>query len=483
MRAGLGFAAVHVVFAAAGMALLYALGLVSRLRALTWALGPAYFCGLAAVMPVLILLLVLGVPVRLPLFAAVSLALTAAFGAAGLAAARRGREPLPVPAPAPTRIEAAGALAAIAALALFFGVGTTSFENLATLGDDWAIWSYKGLALFEFGVLQPEIFEGTDPGPSQPGHPVLQPLLQSLFFRAMSGPHLQEFHAALWIVFASFVWTVAFLLRSRGAGLPLLAPLAALALTPGSQQFVAIGYADVTVAGFTAAGALAIGLWLDDGDSRYALLGSILLAAAANSKSEGLVAAALVLVAAAAAIAFARLREWRSWFAAVGIASAGAAPWVAWRARHGIENADVRPLTEALDWSLLSDRTDRLSRAIGELFEQLSNQGRWVWIVPCFLVLGIVCLANGTARRQAGFYLGTATLMMLVLFWVYWTTRRQDFDTYLHFSADRVVTGVVFVSGVGLMHLIALAAPWQRPARSADPPPEQTAKPPGRAAV
>jgi hypothetical protein len=59
------------------------------------------------------------------------------------------------------------------------------------------------------------------------------------------------------------------------------------------------------------------------------------------------------------------------------------------------------------------------------------------------------------ARRVAAFYLGVATLMMLSLFWVYWTVE-ADNGHLLGVSSDRVVTGVVFVCGVGIVHLVAV---------------------------
>ena len=93
MRAAGGFVAIHAVFAAVGMALLFALGMVSRVRDIPARLGPAYLSGVAAVMSCLVLLLVVGVPIRLPELALTSVLLAIGFVAIRLWLRRRGRPP------------------------------------------------------------------------------------------------------------------------------------------------------------------------------------------------------------------------------------------------------------------------------------------------------------------------------------------------------------------------------------------------------
>jgi hypothetical protein len=456
-RSALGFAGLHLVFLAVGMALLYALGLVSQRRHLLTAIGPAYLSGLGAVMPILILLLVAGAPVRLPALGATAAALIVVCVAVGIVGSRRGRvAAAAAPAPPATRGQTWATRAGIAALGLYFAVGASAFAKLGTGNDDWGFWSYKALLFFHFGGhLDPNLFAGRFPGPPHLDYPVLQPLLESLLFRAMGGVHLQEWHIAVWIVFAAFVWTVWFLVRSRGFdSLVVLAPLGALALAPSAAGWAAAGMADVTVASFAAAGALAIGLWLDGAANAYALLGAVLLTAAANTKNEGIAAAAAVLLAAAAALALTRTRRWRGWSAAAAVAAAGTVPWIAWRSAHGLGNDDVPPLSRSLDWGYLTGRLDRLSSAVGKLAAQLANQGVWIWLVPCFLALAIVCFYTRTARREAGFYLAVGAAVLASLVWAYWTGDNLGVLEWLGFSAPRVITSVVFVSGIGAIHLI-----------------------------
>jgi hypothetical protein len=469
VRAAVGFAAIHLVFAAVGLCLLYALGLVSRRRDALAALGPAYLSGLAAVMLCLLLLLVLGVAVRLPVLGAVSAGLSVAFVCVRLVLARRGHAPIGRPPPAASPLERLVTRAAILALGLYFALGTSAFAKVPTEGnDDWAFWSFKALGLYQVdGAVRNGLFLNGALHPAHLDYPLLQPLLEALTFRAMGGIHLQEWHMSLWIVFAAFVWTGGYLLRTRGISmLVVLAPLGAIALSPYAAYLTTTGYADVTLACFVAAGALAIGLWLDGGRVEYALLGAVLLAAAANVKNEGQTAAAAILVAALVMLRIGRERRWRQWLVTAAIVVGGALPWIVWRSSEHLANNDVPPLGDSLDVGFLTGRLDRLGSAIAELFQQVAFQDRWLWVVPSFLALAVVAIATAAARRQAAFYLTAGLLMTLPVLWAYWTGK-ISIDSWLLHSANRVVVPLVFVSGVGAIHLLApLLGPGAlRPAR------------------
>ncbi|MEA2472830.1 MAG: hypothetical protein QOE06_745 [Thermoleophilaceae bacterium] len=461
MRGLAGYLGFVAAFVAPGLALLYALGLVRRVREVPAALGPAFLAGVAVVMSLLMLALTAGVAVRMPAFAAAAGGLTAALAVSGFVLARRSEtgdgEPAPVCAAAPTALEKWLTRAVIGLLAAFFVIGYTAYRKSSTVGDDWAIWSYKGLALFEFGgKLDNGTFTGTVPGPAHLDYPLLLPLFQSLFFRSVGAAQLQQFHSVLWLLFAAFIWTIAWLARARG--LPLLAlliPTAALAFTSKSHTLVADGYADVPVAAFAGAGVLAVGLWLQNGGRRYAILGAVLLVAAANTKNEGLMAAAAVLAVAGAVVLIERGREWRTWLMTAAVVAAGVAPWTLWRSSNHIRSQDVAPLGDALGPSHTLDRLDRVPKSFTALLDSLSDGAHWGYIPACLLVLAIACLVWGTARRQAAFYLAVPTVMLLGLVFVYWTGL-PPIDYWLENSANRTVAGVVYVCGVGLVHLTAL---------------------------
>jgi 4-amino-4-deoxy-L-arabinose transferase-like glycosyltransferase len=271
----------------------------------------------------------------------------------------------------------------------------------------------------------------------------------------MDGVHLQEWHMSLWILFAAFVWTAAYLVRSRGhSTLLVLAPVGALALSPYAAYITSTGYADVAVACFVATGALAIGLWLDGGRVEYALLGALLLAGGANTKNEGQTAAIAILIAALVLLRIGRDQRWHQWLVATAIVVAGAAPWLAYRAGKGFGNDDVLPLHQSLDVGFLTGRLDRLGSATTELLQQVAYQDRWLWVVPAFLGLAIVCIATRAMRRQAAFYAIAGVLMMLPVLWAYWTGK-PAIDSWLLHSANRTVIPFVFTCGVGTIHLVA----------------------------
>jgi hypothetical protein len=115
----------------------------------------------------------------------------------------------------------------------------------------------------------------------------------------------------------------------------------------------------------------------------------------------------------------------------------------------------VASLGDVLRWSYLVDRLDRVPKSFSALFDQMADPGKWIYIIPCLLALAIVCLAKGVARREAAFYLAVPTLMVLGLVFVYWTGY-PEIGYWLTSSADRTITGVVYVCGVGLVHLSAL---------------------------
>ena len=468
-RTLLGFVAVHAVLIAPGAALLWALGIVERLRDLPRALGPAYIAGVALVIPTLIALLTLGWPAKLPQFVLVAAAFTTAFAVAGTLAGRRGRRVADAVADEASegRGERWGWWLGIAAIALFFVVGLSAFAKLPTGGDDATIWTFKALALFQLDSgLDNRIFESRT-GAAHPYYPILQPVLESTFFRAAGGAKTMEWHMALWTLYAAFVWTFGFLLRRRGAGrLVVLAPVAALALAPAAARGLSTGYADITVACLAGLGALCIGLWVEGAPGRYALLGGLFLGAAANTKNEGQLAALAIVTAMGVVVVAARGRGWRPLLGTAALVAASVLPWVLWRSAQGHTPHDNAALSDALSPSYLADTSGRLEATLGAVFPEFASLGNWLWIAPAFLALAIVCIAAGTLRRVAAFYLGAATLMLLGLVWIYWTGL-LEIQSWLQVSVGRTVTGIILVGAAGAAHLATRLATQPEPAGDA----------------
>jgi hypothetical protein len=464
MRETAGFVAFHLAFAVPGMALLYALGMVRRPRDVLAAVGPAYLAGIAAVMTILLAGLSAGAAIRLPVLVVVSGAVTVGLAVLGFVLARRRRAPLERTADPPGSAERWVGRAVLGLLAAFFVIGYSAFVNSSTLGDDWTIWSYKALALFHLGGSVDELlFTRSDLGPAHPYYPMLQPLFQSLFFRSVGQVQLQEFHAVLWILFGSFIWTMVWLGRSRGLPLLLvLIPAAAMTFTSKSHALVTAGYADVTVAALAGAGALCIGIWVRDHETPFALLGAVFLAGAANTKNEGVMAAGVILAVAFVFVLAQRRRGWQAWLAAAGLVVAGAIPWMLWRGANDVESEFQAPPGEALG---NLEHTERIPKSFTAIFDRLADGGQYGFLVPCLLVLTVTCLVRNTARSEAAYYLAVPVVMTLGLVFVYWTGT-LEIDYWLDNSADRTVAGIVFVCGGGLIHLVALLLSQVGPART-----------------
>lgn len=461
MRALLGFAAAHVVLLAPGLALLWCLGLLRpAARAVAFALGPAYLLGVALTAMTLQLLLVLGITLSLPLTVAVALALSGGLVALGrrLGLAQELPRVRAFASPAERALVGLGAAMTVA----WFVVGARSFDQLPTQVDDARIWSLRSLGLFFFGGLQRELFTGDAYVPSHLDYPLLVPLLNSTIFRFMGGEDLRLVHLELWICVAAFAWTVAWAL---GPGRRVLAWLPAVVVLPilgPVVDNVALGNVDTLVAGFAAAGALLVALWLEERRPALGVAGAVLLAGAACTKNEGLVAALVVLALAAVVLLvradpLPRLRRLRTWLVCAGVVAFAIVPWQVWMAAHDIANKDVPGLTTTLDPGYLADRTDRLDAAVERLFTVMSNQGVYLWIMPAFLALAAAAIvADRRLRALAGFYLAGVVLFFCALLWVFWTGV-LDIRFHLDTAADRTSMTYMLLALVGLAHLASSA--------------------------
>jgi hypothetical protein len=454
VREALGFLVVDGLLALLGAALLYALGLVHASQG--WraalAIGPAFFCGVALALPILVLLLVIGVQLTLVTLVVVCVVAGGALLAVGL---RCAPEPVVPMVPAASRLELWATRVGIAGLVLFAVLGAFAFPNLPAAGDDFRIWGLRAVALYDFGHLQPNIFLASPGFLPHLDYPLLQPALEALLYHGMGRIDLLTVHLELWIVYISFLWTAAFLLAPGRRPLLWLPAVAALAVAPGAYDWVRFGYADTTLACFLGAAVLCFGLWLESRRHAYVLLAGILLAAAGNAKAEGVPYAAIALIAVGLAVAIPR--DWRSlaWVAvAAVVAIGGVLPWRLWVGAHFGPISDVPPLHTSLHYGFLHGRLDRLNIATKAIFNRFENQGMWVWIAPTFLAACAAALVSGVARRIALFYLGAAVGITVVLMWAYWTS---NLEIYFHLttSVDRTVSATLFVAVVGAAHLIS----------------------------
>lgn len=458
MRADLAPFVVDLLLALAGFGVLLAIGIVpQRGTEMLAALGLAYLAGAAVVPIVLILLLVIGIPFTLATFAVVVLACVAA----GLVGTwRRGVEP-PPPSDAWWRRswrqwprETWVVIAFLVLFGLFALAGLISASQMSlTEWDAWSIWARKAQMLTGHDSLVGEFWTSDSYSWIHLDYPIQYPVWEALHSRAGGSFQTQDLLRHVWLLLVAFVWAAAYLLRDRVRPV-VWAPLLLLAAAaPGIWQQLLTGYADVPMGMYVCLGALLLGFWLRDGDGRLLALAAVMLAAAANLKNEGLLAAGALLVV-AGVIVFARRLAWRQYAFAVAAVVAAILPWRIWTAAQGIEG-DLPVGKTITDPGYLFDRIDRVWPAFEAICRELADQGRWLQLLPLAALMVTASLISGVGRRAAAFYLASFALLWAGLVWSYWISP-NPLAWHLATSASRVITVLVFVCLAAALHLAGL---------------------------
>jgi hypothetical protein len=463
MRELAGFALLQGVLALAGVGSLRAFGLLGAgTRPAVLGLGPAWLAGTVLVGLGLVLLLVLGVPFTLVTVAVVGV------GAAGVAFAIAWHRGV-----ASERVVDAAAVPpgrlwlvriAIAAAAAYVGFGAYAVARAPTQADDARIWSLKGLALTYYDSLRPEIFLNPATAVSHHVYPLLQPVLEAALGRVMGRPELRLFHVELWLILIASIWTGAYLIwwrRERSvreqAGVVLLA---LVALTPAIASNIWTGHADAAGAVLLAAGAVALGLWIDGAADGHLWLAAILLGAAANTKDEDMIGAIVVLSVAGAMLIFAGDRPRRlRWLGAVGIAALLILPWRIWTAMHHLRDNVTPPLPRALTPGFLIARAPELRRVGMAIVSHTVDE--WGWAAAVFLILCVVGLATRSSRRLTAFYLISFVAIAVAMLWLYGTTP-INLSHLIPRSMSRTVNEFMVLAAFGSAHLLSTLTPRRR---------------------
>jgi hypothetical protein len=417
------------------------------------ALGLAYLTGTAVVSLLLIVTLVIGVPFTLATF------LVAVLACMGIGAFRsrgqpRGHRPSVAPRSGGSwRTWQVGTWvtgAFVIVFAAYAAVGLLSASEMPLIGGDaWTIWARKAQMLTAHDSLLTGFFEGPSYGFMHPDYPLLYPVWEAIHFRAGGAFETQALLRHVWLLLITFVWAVAFLLRKEARPI-VWAPLLLLAAaTPGVWQQLLTGYADVPMAIFASLGAISLALWLRREEGQFLALAAILLAAAANTKNEGLMAAVALLLA-AGGVGFARRLRFKQFaFASLAVVAA-VLPWRVWLSVHGIEG-DL-PISDGLKPGYLLDRIDRVWPATRAIGHQLADQGRWLYLLPLATLMIVAALLSGIGRRIAGFYLASLALLSAGLVWSYWISP-HPLGWHLSTSVGRVISVLMFLCLVAAVHL------------------------------
>lgn len=334
-----------------------------------------------------------------------------------------------------------------AVIAVVVGVGALllglSFWRPVPGFDAWAIWSLKAKAIASTSDFSSPVFSSDVYEYSHRDYPPLLPAWQATAYR-LSGDLRTGWPTQFQL---AFLWTsagvgIASLVGRRRSALGLL--LVAWLLAPKLVTEAMSGYADVPMALFLIAGTAAL---LRAGDLGVTP-GAILLAAAAVTKTEGLVFAAAVVVA------FLVARRYRRRALVAGAAVAIAfAPWAAFTVTHGLAGDLWNPPEGGTHVAFDRDVVERFPIVIRSFASQATKPGSWGILLPA-AVLAVALTRFRAGPLPAAFLLATAGLILIYLLTPY------DLDWHLSRSADRVV--------VAPLGLLALAAVGTGAATSSD---------------
>jgi hypothetical protein len=471
MRADLAPLAATALYLLPGFGVLAALGMVRPTPAgALAATGLAYVTGVAAVLLSAIALTSLGVP--LDLIAVTGIAGAVTLAGFAIAASRRERtaagDDVPLRArvarvwlPRPERsVEAWAAIALVAALVVYAVIGYvgTTVEPLAGW-DAMSIWARKALLILEFGRPTAEFFGSQYYEFMNPDYPILLPFYESVFFRITGTADFQLLHGQFWILFVSFLWAAGFLCSRWGRPIVWLPLIALVAVTPGLAGDVRTLYADVPMSLFLGLGVILLGTWIADRAPSDLTLATLMLAAAANTKNEGLAAAAGVLLVAMLVVWLSELgRNAVRAVLPLAVAAAGfavaVAPWRIWVALNDIPSVTI-PVAKGFDPVFLADHADRIWPAVSAMGSELGDPSRWHYLLALALAICLASLGARTQRRLAAFYLAAGVVVFTtVVIWGY-MINTIPIDSLIDTTVSRTVDTVMLVAIAALLQLSA----------------------------
>jgi hypothetical protein len=435
MRAAAGLVGLDLVFAATGLALLWAFrgfrawGEVLRLG------GLAYLLGVAALGVVNTWALASGLSVR----PAVALAAAALVGAAAAAAGIALGRPLPEKvrvARQPERFAWLG-LACAAATALYLAdfLRAARRQTQFTLPewDVWSIWTTKAKVLYYFGGLDAPVFQTT----FLPGYPILVPTLEAMAFGFIGTADTTLLHVQFWLLLAAFAAAVAGLLRPA-VPLALIWPfLLLLVVLPEVNLHGLAPQADFTLDWLFATAALCIALWIARREGWY-------------------LAAAAVLLAGAMVATWSRRRwAWPRLVATGALAAATLVPWELWRSNHNLSGQ-----LQGTAWDSLPERLGPAASSVAQI---LFDWHFWLATLPLGVAAAAVCFLARGARPLLFLYLVSLVLGFAGMTWALAAGIDYSLGPYTDQNPIPRASGALAMLTIALAPLL-LAQALERPA-------------------
>jgi hypothetical protein len=480
MPTDLAAVAISAVFLFAGFGVLSATGLRASGWATLGAAGAAYMTGLISVLMLGNLLLVAGIAVSVPVFILTG----SVVGACGFAVRARRRDDLPqnrsrtAAKLSGERRWDASAVRSWVRQRPFVLIAGAAFLIVAVWGyrwaqvtpltdwDAWSIWARKGEILFWYGTPKPEFFASSWYAFMHPDYPLLLPLLESIWFRFLGSPDTTSLHVQFWLLFVASLSAAAYFVSRFSPPRIWIPVLGFIAFIPAVTSQLMTMYADVPMGLLLMVGVLLLGMWLVEHSRPHLLLAMLFLAAAASTKDEGFTYAVVAIFAAfLCSMIRPEAGRRRVDLTALVLGTAGFAvlvlPWRVWVAAHHlskISSPDV-PVGKGLDPAYLIGRADRLGPTLTALYQQLTFQGIWAWLLPMAIALTLACLLTRRVVRLSSFFALTGVGVFLVTVWAY-VAGTLPLSWWLGTSASRIVDGTMFVSAAAILSLTgALLSP------------------------
>jgi hypothetical protein len=427
--------------------------------------GVAYLLGLAALMVLMTLELVLGVPVGSVTVVLDGLALVAA----GVLVRRARGGSWPGLSPLGWRFPRLSVFVALFLAGIVVCLeGMFRSERLSGIVnefDSWAFWMPKAEWIFFFGDLDPDVLKLLPNGSYPPG----LSSIQAAAFHALGGPDTATLHLQYWFFAAGFLAAVAGALAHRVRPIIFVPALLAVMVAPSLVARAMTTYADVPLGYFVAAGALLTILWVDEHEPWQLAGATLLLAAAMLTKREGILFAAAVVLAALVASWGDSRRSGRTVVVAGAVAFALAVPWRVWFSLHGVPSD-----APASGYLGSFGHLDRVWPSLRLVVTTLFDQDLWP-VVSVLAVAALLLAALAGAWKTAVYgsvFLGGAVAAST---WAIWS------NTSLGFSEQDQLNPIVRLTGTTILVLAALTplllqVAWDRasigaPARSNAVPP------------
>lgn len=363
-------------------------------------------------------------------------------------------------APAGTsRVAGAGRAVVVAYLAALLVRSLVPLGHLSN--DAWTQWLTKAKIVYLLGGLDTGAAGWTQQ--ANPDYPPLDPALEATTFHFMGRADFLALPLFHWIVFASFVAALAYLLHGRARPALVWPSLAMLVLAPKLSFLVGSSLADEPLALLVTLAGVSGVVWMLEGDPRLLGVAGTLLAAAALTKNEGsLLGLVLVLVL----VAVSRRRIPLLLLAALIGANL---PWRLWLHLHDVPGNFAYHWSRAVHPLALADHTPYLTYGARSLLAALFSPTEWLLILPAALAVGAIAAAR---RRPLGIFAVAFPLLAFAGFaGVYWLGNGvctwapayacdgswRDVEWLVANSADRIVASIALLSAA-LFPLVVEAA-------------------------